>query len=85
MAEPIPGWLAGQFEHWRPHLASVAYAMLGSPSPSPPGTTVSRTSLTVPESLFRDITNAQAAITSACRTHQRDHVSDGQAMQNTLL
>jgi DNA-directed RNA polymerase specialized sigma24 family protein len=32
MAEPIPGWLAGQFEHWRPHLASVAYAMLGSVS-----------------------------------------------------
>jgi len=25
-----PGWLAGQFEHWRPHLASVAYGMLGS-------------------------------------------------------
>ncbi|HEV2244249.1 MAG TPA: RNA polymerase sigma factor SigJ [Streptosporangiaceae bacterium] len=32
MAEPIPGWLADQFEHWRPHLASVAYAMLGSVS-----------------------------------------------------
>ena len=25
-----PGWLADQFEHWRPHLASVAYGMLGS-------------------------------------------------------
>jgi hypothetical protein len=24
------GWLADQFEHWRPHLASVAYGMLGS-------------------------------------------------------
>ena len=34
MAEPIsgPGWLADQFEHWRPHLASVAYGMLGSVS-----------------------------------------------------
>jgi RNA polymerase sigma factor (sigma-70 family) len=28
MAEPA--WLADQFEHWRPHLASVAYGMLGS-------------------------------------------------------
>src|SRR6266851_661284 len=28
MAEP--DWLADQFEHWRPHLASVAYGMLGS-------------------------------------------------------
>jgi RNA polymerase sigma-70 factor (ECF subfamily) len=25
-----PGWLAEQFEHWRPHLTSVAYSMLGS-------------------------------------------------------
>ncbi len=25
-----PGRLADQFEHWRPHLASVAYRMLGS-------------------------------------------------------
>ena len=24
------GWLADQFEHWRPHLTSVAYGMLGS-------------------------------------------------------
>ena len=24
------GWLTDQFEHWRPHLASVAYGMLGS-------------------------------------------------------
>jgi DNA-directed RNA polymerase specialized sigma24 family protein len=23
-------WLADQFEYWRPHLASVAYGMLGS-------------------------------------------------------
>ena len=32
MAEPISGtgWLAEEFEHWRPHLASVAYGMLGS-------------------------------------------------------
>jgi RNA polymerase sigma-70 factor, ECF subfamily len=32
MAEPIsgPGWLAGEFELLRPHLASVAYGMLGS-------------------------------------------------------
>ena len=30
MAEPA--WLADQFEHWRPHLASVAYGMLGSVS-----------------------------------------------------
>src|SRR5215470_6825513 len=27
-----PGCLAAQFEHWRPHLASVAYGMLGSVS-----------------------------------------------------
>jgi RNA polymerase sigma-70 factor (ECF subfamily) len=27
-----PGWLAERFEHWRPHLASVAYGMLGSVS-----------------------------------------------------
>ena len=27
-----PAWLADQFEHWRPHLASVAYGMLGSVS-----------------------------------------------------
>ena len=27
---PEPRWLADQFEHWRPHLASVAYGMLGS-------------------------------------------------------
>src|SRR6516165_3843899 len=27
-----PGRLADQFEHWRPHLASVAYGMLGSVS-----------------------------------------------------
>jgi DNA-directed RNA polymerase specialized sigma24 family protein len=27
-----PGLLADQFEHWRPHLASVAYGMLGSVS-----------------------------------------------------
>ena len=30
MAEPA--WLADKFEHWRPHLASVAYGMLGSVS-----------------------------------------------------
>jgi len=30
MAEPA--WLADQFEYWRPHLASVAYGMLGSVS-----------------------------------------------------
>ena len=27
-----PAWLAGQFEHWRPHLSSVAYGILGSVS-----------------------------------------------------
>jgi DNA-directed RNA polymerase specialized sigma24 family protein len=27
-----PAWLADQFEHWRPHMASVAYGMLGSVS-----------------------------------------------------
>jgi RNA polymerase sigma-70 factor (ECF subfamily) len=30
MAEPA--WLADQFEHWRPHLSTVAYSMLGSVS-----------------------------------------------------
>jgi RNA polymerase sigma-70 factor (ECF subfamily) len=32
MAESVSGagWLAGEFEHVRPHLASVAYGMLGS-------------------------------------------------------
>jgi Sigma-70 region 2 len=32
MAESVSGagWLAGEFEHLRPHLASVAYGMLGS-------------------------------------------------------
>jgi RNA polymerase sigma-70 factor, ECF subfamily len=29
---PEEGWVATQFERWRPHLASVAYSMLGSVS-----------------------------------------------------
>ena len=28
-----PGWLAEQFEHWRPHVTSVAYGMLGLARP----------------------------------------------------
>jgi DNA-directed RNA polymerase specialized sigma24 family protein len=32
-----PGWLTDQFEHWRPHLTSVAYGMLGSVSEAEDG------------------------------------------------